>query len=708
MKLIAVIFISVTIVPSFSLAQSQNQGTKIVYGSSPWNIDSTKIDSAFLFMRDKSSGKVVKILLEESEPDSSIFEGHFQLQMKGGQAIDPEVYIPPKDMRDTDKAISRFYQLLEQKRITGKPLIIKKDETGSTVYDVYDTKEQAHRAQVAYLDEQKARSEMSKPAPKPIASEKVLESVNIEKSGASAQAQEAAAIADQKALLDKLAFDAAQREAERVRLEQIERQKAEERQRKTKELGARQRAEQKRIAEEYAQKALQHYQAGEFPLAEENFAKSVELDPENKQHYFRYGVSLYRNNKFNEALVVLKLTKDDPETSLEKKYYMGLIHMRLKELDPALGLMREVAAAKQPVMSPSASFYEGVILFTQEQYESAKASFETVLDTSKDPRLDEQAEEYIERITLMAQQARIRGKKFLFSGTTGVMYDSNVLLESETNVTSQGDATDSADFRLLVAGDGEYRPVSTQSKDFGVKGTLYYLYSFKDEVSLADPFLINVSAPYTHKGTAMGRGYKLSIKPAYEIVHMDANDDGTRENILNSIILFADNTFVMRPTWFASYIVELRQDDSRTETTTAADNADAMKSTLKTTQTFIINKARKEIVSGTLGYTVNDAKGDAKYYSRIDLGTTYFRPFQWGKEKATWLAGLSVYTLDYSKATPKRKDVNTTFTTGFSKPVKDWMSWGVIATYSSNASNSTTNDYSKYTVMTTATFNYGM
>jgi len=45
-----------------STAAPANQNFMIRYGSSPWNTNSKQIDAAFMFMRDKSSGKVAKIL----------------------------------------------------------------------------------------------------------------------------------------------------------------------------------------------------------------------------------------------------------------------------------------------------------------------------------------------------------------------------------------------------------------------------------------------------------------------------------------------------------------------------------------------------------------------------------------------------------------------------------------------------------------------
>lgn len=664
------------------------QNLRIVYGSTAWNQDSTKPDSAFLFMRDPKSGKIVKIQLEESEPDSSVFAGNFSVSWVTG-TVEPEVYIPPRNLKDNNEAIRKFNQLLASNQVKKKPLVIKTDERGLRILDAYDTPEQASRAKDAYEAELKAK--------------KAQAQTNLIKPAVKDQDLAAAKAAEQQALLNKLAIEAAQREADRVRLEQIERQKAEERAREARAASEKEREERRKKAAELAKKALEHYQQGQFLDAEEKFRRAVDLDPENKSYYFRYGVTLYRNDKFNEALVVLKLTPiTDPESELEKKYYMGLIHLRLKELSPALTLMQEVGTQKQSALAPSAAFYEGIIHFTNEDYEKAQEPFERVIDTSKDPRLDEQAEEYLDKLHLLIKQKREMSKRVFINGSAGLMYDSNVLLAPDTE-TAQGTSTKEGDFRLALSGDLEYRPIFTNSHELGVKAMGYYMRSSKDSVALADPMLWNLSVPYSYKGMAFGKGYKMALKPAYEIVYMDENSDGNREQVLGSLILAGDNTFVMKKDWFATYSAEVRQDDSKSASSTGDSNSDAMKITLRTTQTLLLDKAMKEALVGTLAYVNNNAVGKDKFYSRYDLGATYVRPTDWN---GTLNMGLAYYYLSYDKKDSVRKDNNITLSAGASKAIKEWVSWNVTGSYSLNSSNESESSYSKFTILTSALFNY--
>lgn len=666
-------------------ASVANRGMAISYGSPSWNTDSTKIDSAYLMMRDKNTGKIVQIQLEESEPDSSNFVGRFSISHGEASKIAPEVFIPSPEMRGEENN-KKLFEMIQSGKAEGKPLVWKEKENGQTLVDVYDTKAQADAAQSAFDTEKKAEADIKK--------KKML------KSAASDQALAAAQQAERKAMLDKLAMEAAKRETDRVRMEQIEKQKAEEREKASKALSEAERAARKAHASKLNEEAVALYIKGDFVGAETKFRQAVELDPENKQIYFQYGITLYRNNKFNEALVVMKLADVDKSKETEKRYYMGLIHYRLKELKPALTEFGTVSKAGDKSLSPSAEFYAGLIQFTLENYDAAKKSFETVIDTSSDPRLDEQAEQYLDQIANAMAYKKMRENKFTLTATVGAMYDSNVLL-SPDNAGDQGSATDTKDFRLLTTADLEYRPIFKEHHEWFAKANASLTNSMKDESAIADPWVYSLALPYSYKGTMGKKGIKATLKPGYEILYMDPTNTGTKSNIQSSYYLTADTTFVMSQTWFANYSLEYRADDSKLASSTGDDNSDATKYTLKTTQSFFLDKARKEAFMANAAYVMNDATGKEARYGRIELGATYVRPTKWN---ASWLGGLTLYQLKYDDATEARTDINTTLMTGFSKPVKEWVTWGVIGTYTKNDSNIDDNEYSRYMIMTTATF----
>ncbi|MBX3021671.1 MAG: tetratricopeptide repeat protein [Bdellovibrionales bacterium] len=658
----------------------------ISYGSPSWNTDSTKIDSAFLVMRDKATGKIVQIQLEETEPDSSEFRGRFSVSLGDTEKVEPEIYVPPANMRGGEKDYRKLYDSIQKGTLIRKPVIWKKNDKGQAVIDVYDTREQAAAALQAYQEQQKIASEMKKnQLLKPIPSE---------------QSMEAAKQLERKKALDKLAMEAAQRESDRVRLEQIEKQKAEERERQAKALSEKERTARRAQAASLAEEGLALFNQGDFVGAEGKFKEATDIDPENKEHYFKYGVALYRNGKFNEALVILNLAKVEPAREMERRYFMGLCHYRLNEFDKSLALLEKVAASNDKDMAPSSQFYIGLIQFAQENYAASKKAFETVIDTSGDPRMDEQAEDYLDRIASALIYQKLREKKWTLTGIVGAMYDSNVLLSAD-NSPDQGTATNVSDFRLLTIGQADYRPIFSEHHEFAPGVNLSMTNSAKTASAPADPYLVNVYAPYSYKGILFNKGYKGSIKPAYENLVMDSDADGKKSSILNSYIITFDNTFVMDKNWFSTYTLEYRADDTTTADSKDDEDSDANKISLRTVQMSFLDKAKKEVIMGNLGYVINGAKGKNKRYNRIEFGSTYVRPTNWG---ASWSLGLSAYKLNYNVANPSREDLNVTFTTGISKPVREWVTWGVIGSYTKNNSNSSEYTYSKYMILTTATF----
>ena len=200
------------------------------------------------------------------------------------------------------------------------------------------------------------------------------------------------------------------------------------------------------------------------------------------------------------------------------------------------------------------------------------------------------------------------------------------------------------------------------------------------------------------------KGFKLTVKPAYEMLVMaPSSTASTKENILNSMYMGVDATFVMSPKYFASYGLEYRIDDSKVSSSIGVNDADANKYTIRTTHSVFLDKSRKQILSANLGYVINNAKGADKKYKRIEGGVVFVKPIKWD---ASWSLGLNIYSLKYDGPSAERTDLNSMLSTGISKPIRNWFTWGVIGSYTKNNSTDTsTYEYSKFLIMTTATFN---
>ncbi|MCB0419397.1 MAG: hypothetical protein KDD61_00250 [Bdellovibrionales bacterium] len=676
-----------------ALPMDPSQTLKIVYGSAPWNNDSTKIDTAYLYVRDGSTGKMVKILLEETEPDSSTFQGFFSLGWAQMEEVYREVYVPPVNLRKGNQAAAVFAKMILKNKVPRRPIVFKKTKQGMQVLDVYDTREQAEAAFHLYQKQQAEESQREQ------------ENTSLAKPIPSKSNIELAQELEKKKAIAKALAEAAKAEMDRVRMEQLERQKreqklAEMKALKEKEIQAR-KAEAKRLSEQ----AIQAFKESKFQLAEDLFRKSVDLDPENRGYYYYFGVALYKNEKYEDSLVKFKLSTPPAEDELNQKYYMGLVHYKLKELSSSLERFAEVRKAGHPVLSPSAAFYQGLIHFSLEKYQEAKEPFEWVIDNSNDPALDDKAENYLEKIAALIAFKKRQSERFIFSAMGGVQYDSNVLFSPDGQDASQGTTTDLGGFRGMGTGSFVYRPVYTRTSEFSINTSAVGMYSFNSAFSKADPYLGTLTLPYAWKGTWGKKGYKLTLTPGYEMLYMDANDDGTAESLLNSILFNTDVTIVMDSDWFASYQLLVRSDDSLSADSTGDADADALKYTLKTKHTFLMDKAKKQafIVGG--GITVNAANGKDKKYQRYDVSFLFAKPFEKWKD-ASWNAGLSAYQLTYPDATTTRNDTNVTLTGGVSQPFTEAWSWGVTGSYSTNQSDNAANTYSKYTLLGSVSYKF--
>jgi hypothetical protein len=210
-----------------------------------------------------------------------------------------------------------------------------------------------------------------------------------------------------------------------------------------------------------------------------------------------------------------------------------------------------------------------------------------------------------------------------------------------------------------------------------------------------------LAVPYTYKSELWKKPIQLLVKPGHDKLYMDPTLTGHKSDILDSTYVSADNTFVMSPTYFATYGFEFRMDDSLDTSSIGPNDADSTKWTLRTSQMFFVDAEKKKMMIGNFGYILNQARGGNKDYNRVDLGMTYTRPVFWNMGGSF---GLAVYQLKYPSTDPARTDFNTTLTVGASKPMKDWMTLGFTLSYTKNNSDVEANEYSKYTAMTTATF----
>ncbi|HEX4925722.1 MAG TPA: hypothetical protein VFV50_16635 [Bdellovibrionales bacterium] len=662
-----------------------NKSVRIEYTNMKWNIDSTKPDTAAVVLRDAQTGRTVQVQLYETAPDSGQFRGYYNITWGAADELLPEIYVPTEPIRDEADAVA-IQKQLELRKMRRLPFILRKGEKQEQLVEVFNSRQEAQTA----LDAYKAAAEAKLPPKDNVAAKALLETAELAKIEAQKK---------------KEAEEAMAREAERRRLEEAERQRADELRRQQEAITAAERERRKKLAQQQASTAMDLFRAGQFEPAEAAFKKAHELDPNDTSFYFGYGVTLYRNKKYNDSLVILRLAADDSVNAAERDFFIGLNHLALKEYSQALSTFQRVKAAKHPQISPSAAFYEGVVHFNELRYEPAKDSFQEVLDTSQDPKMDQAAEDYIEKIEGILYFIRNKEKQFFITASIGAQYDSNVLLVN-TSDPSTGTATDVADTRTVFGAGFEYRPVYTKETEFSAKIKTDMIFSQKSTNVLADPFLVALKLPYKHKGMLWGKGYRMELTPGYEILKLDVDQSGAsksmfaalgdKENYLNSITLDWVNTRIMTDDWYTSYNLKLRSDAVGNEagSSAAGDNdPSAFQATFTWNNMWFMNKKKTTAWVTDLGLTQNSAKGKNLAYTKLSGSASYMMPWVWDM---TAMGNLTLYHSQYPQRDPSaRQDTNAAATVMVLKPVTDWLKTSLSVNYTLNESNVSSSKYNK-------------
>ncbi len=668
---------------------------RLNYGRSEWNADSTKIDEAIIFLREGATGRIVQIQAEETAPDSAVFSGIYSINWRTVESLHIEFYAPPQKLLADMSGRKKISAMIESKELRRLPFVMRKDPvTNVQNIELFDNAEQARIAYKAYQSEKE-----------------LLEAMRAKRTqgnfpvgtGASAEAKQAidTAMLAERAAFAKLSKDL----SERVRLSQIETQRLAALIGKFAALSQADREKQKREAQAAADQAMIDYRAGRYEDARKSFDKAVELDPTNRSYYFQYGVTLYKLDYFNRSLVYLDLADGKDVSVLEKDFYRGLNYFRLKDSKNSLEAFNKVVVAKDSQMSPSANFYRGIIYFEKKTWPEARVEFQKVLDDSKDPALDERAEAYLESIARQQQFDSERAKQWTLNGTFGLLYDDNVVLSSDSD-RDRGAATNLQAFRSLLVGSARYRPVYEETMEFAAQLDLLTMLSVdktfqtSQTLSNADPTIVGLRLPWTHKGLLLEKGYKFDFVPGYELTYM-SNDANQWKAIYNSYLLEFKNLLVMNERWYTNVNLDVRQDNSNLSTSVGDDNSTALKVKLTWSNiNFLADK--KQIVVSDLSYTANNSLGKNAVFNRIDLGLGYIAPWKWG---TTFISKVSYFLLTYPENVSGRVDNSYTLTLGLNRPITEKLTTGLTTTYNINSSNVTTNQHKKVNILLTVTAN---
>jgi hypothetical protein len=684
MKTLSSLFLALTI-PLHGFSQGIKIDDKLPlslwYRSVSWNKSTTERDSSSLLIRDRNSGRLVHVQLQETDVNSNEFKGTYVLSFNSDQFL-AEVYILPRsavDKKDT------WSHLISENRIARKPVFYKKEKNTQTL-EIYDTLAQA---QAAAADWKKIR--LAGINPRGL-------SPNITPDPSILEAQRQAAFEAEKKKLEDLAR---LQELERKKLAEEEALRIEKLRQQQSQLAQAQKDRRRQKAQSLSVQGMKAYSAENYIEAERLFGQSVDLDPSQTEFYFQYGISLYRNENFNRSLVVLKAVPDQSEHRVERDYFIALNLLKLRELKSAQQNFLKVKDQKHPQLSPASAFFAGVIDFELENFAAAKANFEFVLDESQDPALDQQSESYLEQIANILNFQSEQKKKFIFSGQLGLSYDSNILQVASTS-SANDTQTGLAGFRWNYGASLEWRPLFKVDKEFTPSFAVSDMYSTDQsfqgvaEFQNVDPQVWSLTLPYKWKGLFQGLPTLLGFSLLSESIFMNSDGTGEREQIVSTLGLKTDFTQISSESRIQVYSLELRSDNSKIESG-ADDDLSSNRLTLATVQTYFKNPKKTEalIVDGSV--SLNQAEGKNATYTRVELGLGYTLPW---KLDLNLLGRLGLYRADYSESTAGRADTNLNLSLNASRPLTEKISLTLGASFIQNSSSIEDSSYNKYLIST--------
>ena len=206
---------------------------------------------------------------------------------------------------------------------------------------------------------------------------------------------------------------------------------------------------------------LVEFHAGRFPKALEFFDKAVAQDPSDV--YARYyrgvtrsrlgnvsgaiedlravlaaqpdldaaaldlGVALVQTGKFQEAVPLLQQAQSNREFDAQGSLFLGVAQLRLNETEAARQNFAR-AAARDPALKTAATYYEGVAVYREGYYDTARDRFSEVASANPASEMGRESVAFLAKI-----QQRDR-PTFSAAGNVAYQYDSNVALTPNDSI----------------------------------------------------------------------------------------------------------------------------------------------------------------------------------------------------------------------------------------------------------------------------------
>ncbi len=458
-------------------------------------------------------------------------------------------------------------------------------------------------------------------------------------------------------------------------------------------LSKEQKQSQVQKAKKYADHAMKLYRAGRFAAAAKNYATATEFDPENLEYLYQYAICLYKMKEYNRSLALLSLSEGAEVNPAERNYYIAMNQMMLKNYDKALEGFDDVKEENHPELSPMAAFYAGHIEYQRQNFPPARRNFESVIDLSKNPRLDREAEKMLEEIDRQESFIASTREKYHYSLYIGPQYDSNVL-----NIAASSASTGVAALRANYGGSFGIFIYRKPTLDFSAEISLNDYYStktdFKTDATLqtADALEASVSLPV--------RWEKFLFTPAYKNIYLSPTG-GARTLAIVSTVLGIEHTAMLTTSWLLKSKVEGGSDQSKLTVTSTDDSQTGTRTTLNLSFIKLFDTKGENTLITDVGYTKNQTEGINYRSTKPSLALTYTFSGLW---KNLALVRVDYYQQAYSEATTPRTDSAWSLLISQNKKLAPNWDFTMGAQYTASSSNVETYKYNKYMVTTLFTY----
>jgi hypothetical protein len=440
------------------------------------------------------------------------------------------------------------------------------------------------------------------------------------------------------------------------------------------------------------------YREEQYSGAFEKYNNAIELNPAQQVFYFKAAVCLYKIGDYNQSLAFLSIAEGGSQNSTEHKYYVALNKMKIGELDESVEEFSDVQSDNNPEISPTAAFLAGSILYKKNKLPAAKSNFEYVLDHSKNPEMDKEAEKKIEEILRIQNYIDSPKDFFRYNLNAGVNYDGNVLNSASNNI-----ATQVAAYRTLYSANtwAGYSPTADSEIGLGLNYSDYYSVdtSFKANQTLqtADPLVVGVSLPYKHLLTTGQTDHSYELIPFYTTITMAA-ETSIRTEALETIGLMFNYSKPTTAILKSIYKLTFEQDNSFLSSSTGDDNKNAFRTTLATTQITNIEDQVNTSFIADFAYTANAAIGKYNSYNKGWLGLAYTWPMIGKYFGVTRVDIANLSYPDSASSATLRNDKTVALSFGMSANLNQKWSFNSLIQYANNTSTVSMYTYDKFVI----------